>query len=89
MPGERGEGWHELQGCFSLAREMLWQEHTWLLPTLVQRGISSCQSGMLSVCPPTQASIKIQAGLNVCQSPAAEARAPDAGTPGRCGEGQD
>lgn len=68
VPLERGEGWDELQGCFfhQHVRCCGRRLHAWLLPTLVQRGIPSCQSGVLSVCPPTQASIKIQAGLNVC-----------------------
>lgn len=93
--GALGEGWDELQG-WVFRRHVRCSGrrlHARLLPTLVQRGISSCQSGVLSVCPPTQASIKIQAGLNVCQSPAAEARAPDAdprpGTPRPGGEGRD
>lgn len=101
VPWERGEGWDELQGWAELQGWVFCRHvrcsgrrlHARLLPTLVQRGISSCQSGVLSVCPPTQASIKIQAGLNVCQSPAAEARAPDAdprpGTLRPGGEGWD
>lgn len=82
-----GWGWDERQG-WVFCRHVRCSGrrlHARLLPTLMQGGISSCQSGVLSVCAPTQASIKIQAGSNVCQSPAAEARAPGAarcpGTP--------
>lgn len=95
VPWERVEGWDGRQG-WAFHRHVKCSGrrlHAWLLPTLVQRGISSCQSGVLSVCPPTQASIKIQAGLNICQSPAAGARAPDAdrcpGIQCPCGASQD